>query len=158
DAYETGLLRHVVCSNDLEKLENKIIETSFHYSNGYAVTELINTFPKPSLASTFNKNEIHKHFNKNTLREILESLSHCLNPLCKSILNDLEKRSPMSLAITFEQFMRSKKMNFDEIIQQDFILAQHFLAAPDFLEGIRAAVIDKDKSPHWKPKILAKIT
>lgn len=43
-------------------------------------------------------------------------------------------------------------MNFDDIMQMDFDIAQQFLISTDFFEGVRAAIIDKDQSPNWQPK------
>jgi enoyl-CoA hydratase len=37
-------------------------------------------------------------------------------------------------------------------------MACHFLAGHDFFEGIRAAVIDKDRAPKWRPGRLAEVT
>lgn len=33
-----------------------------------------------------------------------------------------------------------------------------FMQNHDLVEGIRAAVIDKDKNPHWRPATLAGVT
>lgn len=61
----------------------------------------------------------------------------------------LEQCSPTSLQITYEAYKKSLEMNFDEIIQMNFDLAQSFLNDADFFEGIRAMIIDKDRKPHW---------
>ena len=41
--------------------------------------------------------------------------------------------------------------SFADVIAMDYQLAQHFIAYPDLYEGIRAALIDKDKRPVWEP-------
>jgi len=43
------------------------------------------------------------------------------------------------------------------VLDQDYRLGIRLLAAPDFAEGIRAQVIDKDRSPKWKPATLAEV-
>jgi len=40
----------------------------------------------------------------------------------------------------------------------DYCLVGHFMREPDFYEGVRALLIDKDKKPHWQPNILANVT
>ena len=40
----------------------------------------------------------------------------------------------------------------------EFNLAKHFLHSHDFFEGIRAALIDKDQNPLWKPSQLSDVT
>jgi enoyl-CoA hydratase len=51
----------------------------------------------------------------------------------------------------------AKNLSFEDCIQQEYKLACYFCESHDFYEGIRAAVIDKDKKPHWNPDSLDKV-
>jgi enoyl-CoA hydratase len=42
-------------------------------------------------------------------------------------------------------------------MKQEFRLVSRFLLSHDFAEGIRAAIIDKDQSPIWRPRSIAEI-
>ena len=43
-------------------------------------------------------------------------------------------------------------------MEQEYRLAVRLASRPDFAEGVRAAVIDKDRSPKWQPEDLSDIT
>ena len=43
-------------------------------------------------------------------------------------------------------------------IERDYYLACKMTARPDFVEGVRAVLIDKDNTPHWSPHLIADIT
>ena len=42
-------------------------------------------------------------------------------------------------------------------LAQEYRVGLRFLSAPDFREGIRAQVVDKDRNPRWKPPTLAEV-
>jgi len=42
-------------------------------------------------------------------------------------------------------------------LELEYRLTQHFMAAHDFYEGVRAVLIDKDQSPRWRPATLAEV-
>lgn len=44
------------------------------------------------------------------------------------------------------------------MMEQEYALAVRMVARPDFAEGVRAQVIDKDKNPRWQPSELADIS
>jgi enoyl-CoA hydratase len=42
-------------------------------------------------------------------------------------------------------------------MRMEYRLARHFMAGHDFYEGVRAAIIDKDQAPRWRPASLANV-
>lgn len=61
----------------------------------------------------------------------------------------IEKLSPLSMMVTFRHLQHIQGCHLAQVLQQDFIVLQHFLASPELYEGIRAMMIDKDKQPCW---------
>lgn len=70
-------------------------------------------------------------------------------PAAKQIFEHLKTRCPLSLLITYEQIKRARHMNMDDVLMMDYRLVSHMGQEPDFHEGVRAIVIDKDQNPRW---------
>ena len=47
--------------------------------------------------------------------------------------------------------------DLDQALILEYRLTQHMMAGHDFYEGVRAALIDKDQKPRWRPATLAEI-
>ncbi|PIE46756.1 MAG: crotonase [Gammaproteobacteria bacterium] len=56
---------------------------------------------------------------------------------------------PVSAALTYEIFKRAKKLSLEQILYMELNLSLHCANNPDFREGVRALLIDKDRSPKW---------
>jgi enoyl-CoA hydratase/carnithine racemase len=63
----------------------------------------------------------------------------------------LKSRSPTSLELTFRAIRCGAKLDFNDCMRMEYRLTTRILSDHDFYEGVRAAVIDKDQSPRWKP-------
>ena len=66
-------------------------------------------------------------------------------------------KSPTSLRITLRQLIVGRDMNLEEALKLEYRMTQHVMAAHDFYEGVRAALVDKDQQPRWQPASLAEI-
>jgi enoyl-CoA hydratase len=66
-------------------------------------------------------------------------------------------KSPTSLRVTLRQLIVGRDYDLDEALRLEYRLTQHFMAAHDFYEGIRAVLVDKDQKPQWKPASLGEI-
>ena len=66
------------------------------------------------------------------------------------------KGSPSSLALIFEQLSRAKEeQSLKSLFEMELSIALHIARNPDFSEGVRAMLVDKDKNPQWKPSSVA---
>jgi enoyl-CoA hydratase/carnithine racemase len=68
------------------------------------------------------------------------------------------KGSPLSAAVSVEQLRRGKSLSLPECFRMEFHLACRFALGPDFREGIRALLIDKDQKPKWSVPSLEELT
>ena len=69
----------------------------------------------------------------------------------------IEAKSPTAVKVALESLRRAKGLMLDEALAQEYRVGLRFLAAPDFREGIRAQVVDKDRTPQWKPDTLHEV-
>lgn len=98
-------------------------------------------------------------FNGNTIEGILEALSMCDNEDARAALETMHKASPTSLKVTLRNLRDAAKFKrVEECFQQDYRIALACIAGHDFIEGIRAQIVDKDRKPAWRPDRLEDVT
>ncbi|TAK71734.1 MAG: enoyl-CoA hydratase/isomerase family protein [Gammaproteobacteria bacterium] len=125
-----------------------------------SVTQLIKPFTistSPSLLMP-QQADVDACFSADTIEMILETLHSSSSSLCKEAAQVMTKKSPTSLKVTLRALQIGKQLDFDACMQQEYRLVSHFINSHDFLEGIRAIIIDKDQTPHWQPDSLQKVT
>jgi len=66
--------------------------------------------------------------------------------------------SPSTAALSHELQRRAKYLSLADVFRMEFVAALHCARRPDFAEGIRALLIDKDQRPRWQPSTLAQVT
>jgi len=72
---------------------------------------------------------------------------------------DLLARSPTALKVTLESLRRARNIReLEDVLNQEYRVSLRFLDGTEFVEGIRAQVIDKDRSPRWAPATLGGVT
>jgi enoyl-CoA hydratase len=74
-----------------------------------------------------------------------------------SAADTIEAKSPTAVKVTLASLRRVQGMTLDEALAQEYRVGLRFLAAPDFREGIRAQVVEKDRMPRWDPPTLAAV-
>jgi enoyl-CoA hydratase len=67
-------------------------------------------------------------------------------------------KSPISLKITLRQLMLGRDYDLETALALEYRLTQHVMAGHDFYEGVRAMLIDRDRTPKWRPATLAEVT
>jgi enoyl-CoA hydratase len=76
----------------------------------------------------------------------------------EGVLADLARHSPTSLKITHRHVRSARNLDLRETLQQDFRLGCRCLDGHDFYEGVRAALIDRDRAPKWQPTRLEEVS
>lgn len=69
----------------------------------------------------------------------------------------LAKGSPTSAALIYRQWQRGKEMSLAEVFREELTLSTQCARHPDFIEGVRALLVDKDNAPRWQPATLAEV-
>jgi enoyl-CoA hydratase len=70
----------------------------------------------------------------------------------------MRTKSPLSLKIALMQVRRGKAWDFDSCMRAEFRIVSRVVHGHDFYEGVRAAIVEKDNTPHWQPATLAAVT
>lgn len=89
----------------------------------------------------------------------LEAEAEGGNEPAAKALKAIRRNSPMSVAVTLRALRQSHDItDLPSALDLEYRLALRFHGAPDFVEGVRAQVIDKDRNPKWTPATLAEVS
>jgi enoyl-CoA hydratase len=101
---------------------------------------------------------IDRCFGKNSVEEIVAALATEPNPFAAETLAVLAAKSPTSLKIAHRQIRTGRDLDFDDCMRMEWRMVNRVIAGHDFYEGVRAAIIDKDRTPRWQPARLEDVT
>lgn len=158
DCYALGIVQEIVAQESIPNLVTQLAEASLPDSQ--AITEILqkNAIPVPPSELMKHQDEIDTCFSKKTIEEILAALESYPSEWCHQIADSIKTKSPTSLKVTLAALEKGKQLSFDECMQMEYRLTQHFLQGHDFFEGIRAAIIDKDQKPRWLPEKFSELS
>ncbi len=116
--------------------------------------DVITKYAAPPPAGTLRdaQAEIDRLFAAPTLAEIWAAVSTADSDLARKAARAIARNSPLSMAVTLQMLHNLRKGNADiaEALAQEYRFTARSMEHGDFLEGIRAAIIDKDRNPQWR--------
>lgn len=160
DAVALGVVTQHISHARLPEVLKAIAETKLGAHPKQSVTEILNTFHQPTDVAPIEKSyaEITHCFKAHDIETILQRLQASSDALCQEAYQSMLKKSPTSLKVTLAALQHGLTLDFDGCMRQEYRLVTRFLLAHDFIEGIRAVIIDKDQSPSWSPASLADVS
>lgn len=106
-----------------------------------------------------NRDIIDATFRFDTVEEIFAALSARDDAFSRETLETLQKRSPTSLKLTLRLLRLGRESaSLIECLEREFAAGTEILRRHDFYEGVRAALVDKDRNPRWRPARLDGVT
>lgn len=89
-------------------------------------------------------------FDQPSIADVLSALKRAGTAWAEKQAAVIATKSPLSLAIAWEQISRGADLNFDACLILEYRLALACCRSGEFREGVRALIVDKDNQPKWR--------
>lgn len=94
--------------------------------------------------------EIFRHFDlAQPLGLLVERLDASPSAWAQAMAQTLRAHSPLMMALTLLALQRGRRMSLPDCLRMEYGLVQHALSCGEFNEGVRAHLVEKDRSPSW---------
>jgi enoyl-CoA hydratase len=161
DTLYCGLATHYVASDDLGRIARELGQLSWQGDRFGIVSALLDRLSGGLGAAPLaqHRQAIDRCFAGHAIEEILLRLTAENTAWADETAAVLRRKSPTSLKVTLRQLRLGAELNdFAAAMRMEYGLALNMVTAGDFCEGVRAAVIDKDQAPQWRPSALAELS
>ncbi|CAN5362017.1 enoyl-CoA hydratase/isomerase family protein [soil metagenome] len=146
DALDACLATHHAPSARLRELADALVGTADAPEQvlaGFASS------PAEPSALAAHRAEINAAFSAPDVGTTLEYLTEMDSPWSLSTAAQLRGASPTSLAVTHELIRLGRRRSLRECLYAEREAAVRMVRHPDFAEGVRAGLVDKDRKPSW---------
>jgi enoyl-CoA hydratase len=124
---------------------------------GVAIANFAAPPPPPKLAE--RQDEIDAIFAEATVEAIVAALGHGEEEWQQTASRAAASRSPLALKLTLAAVRQAREFgSLEEALNVEYRLVTRLFRHGEFTEGVRALLVDKDKSPHWRPATLEEVS
>ena len=145
DCIYAGLADFFVASKDLPSMKAAIVETGN--------IDVISDFAKvgnPSFLEE-HQSQIDQTFGSETVSEIKTRLESDDTNFAKGALKGFNRGAPLALLAAFKTIRMGREVaSLEEALRNEYRFVSQAVTEGEFIEGVRAAVIEKDRRPRWK--------
>lgn len=150
-----GLATHYLPSANLAEAKERIAQHPDRI--GGILGELSVTAPPAAITGQIDK--INRLFASDRYEDILTALEKDGGEWAQKELGALRTKSPQTCKVALRQLREGAAMpDFAAEMRQEYAIGSRVVAMHDFLEGVRALIVDKDNSPKWDPSTPEAVT
>jgi enoyl-CoA hydratase len=103
--------------------------------------------------------QIDRWFDRDRIQDIVADLQRDGSELAQSTLRTLKEKSPRGMVVALKLLRLARASpSLEQCLVREYRAALQVFASDDFREGVRAAVIDKDRNPRWSPPAVEDVT
>jgi enoyl-CoA hydratase/carnithine racemase len=148
DVLGCGLATHAVRAADQERLVERLCQSG---DADAALEGLTASVARETEAGVVEA--IARHFAKPSLQDIVAGLDAeaASDPFAAGTLATIQARSPTSLLVAWREIEAGRGQSMEACMRMEYRILMRMLVGHDFYEGIRAAIVDKDRQPKWRP-------
>jgi len=160
DAVYAGFADAVVLSGRLGALREALTKVAPGTPSSDIET-LINGFATGETAGPVATLEprIDQWFGFDRMEDIVAALKRDASELALATLKTLGEKSPRGMVVTLKLLRLARSASsLEECLVREYRAALEVFRSDDFREGVRAAVIDKDRNPKWSPPAIEDVT
>ena len=124
------------------------------------VEEILDGFSEPPGDNhlSVHRDLIDHCFSADSIDGVLGRLEAAGTDWARETAATIRTRSPSSLTIALRALRDGRTLDYPACVAMEYRLTQWCMAGNDWYEGIRALLVDKDKTPRWRPSSLDEIT
>lgn len=100
---------------------------------------------------------IYECYASDDVVEIVHALENHPADAARLAARDLRARSPFAVHVAMRALLRARSLRLNEVLAQDLRLAETVIPSGDFVEGVRALLVDKDDQPRWRHASLEEV-
>lgn len=103
--------------------------------------------------------KIDDWFGHDRMEDIFAALQRDGSELAQSTIKTLNEKSPRGMVVSLKLLRLGRRSSsLEACLVREYRAALEVFRSDDFREGVRAAVIDKDRNPHWSPPRVEDVT
>lgn len=143
-----GIATHYLPSASLEEAKARIIADP--RSIDAILADLSVSAPDAKILA--HREEIDRLFAADALEDVFAALAADPGDWAAAQLTTLRTKSPQTMKVSLRLLHEGALMHdFADEMRQEYAVGCRVVQRHDFLEGVRAVIIDKDNAPRWNP-------
>jgi enoyl-CoA hydratase len=160
DAIRCGFADSLIPAEKLGELRQALIRLGSKANNGMVRGVLAHyALPRGPAPIDEHRKVIDVAMARDSAADILSAFERDFSEFSQGVARTLKSKSPTSLKLTLRLLREAKaSTSLRQCLVREYGAALEIFISHDFPEGIRAAVIDKDRNPKWSPASLADVT
>ncbi|WP_294197008.1 enoyl-CoA hydratase/isomerase family protein [uncultured Sphingomonas sp.] len=148
EALALGLATHYLPAARVEEAKARIV------AEPDAIAAVLTSLAEPAPEATIlsHRDDIDRLFASDDLDDVLAALAADDGDFARATRDTLATKSPLSMKVSLKLLKDAAGMaTFADEMRQEFAVACRVVQRPDFAEGVRALIVDKDNAPRWEP-------
>jgi enoyl-CoA hydratase len=161
DCLALGIATHFVESGRLSELKDLFLSAHPRESGDERIKEALGSLESDPGAAPIaaQRADIDRLFTGESVEAIFAALAADPSDWARTQLDILKTKSPQTLKVAYRQLRQGAAMvSFADEMAVEYRVGARVVQRHDFIEGVRAVIVERDNAPHWEPATLGGVT